>query len=380
MARSSKLQRSLDRYFGISLIFLVGLVRRRRSLPTAPKRIGVIQPTAIGDLILMTGLLQHLRRCFPDAEIHLFHGPSNGSAVQLLPVEVIAHRCVFTNPVETLRTLRNAKLDILINSAPWTRLPALLTTFSGAKGTVGFHSAGQYIHPAFDVAVPYLSNRHEVENHRAVGALFGPMPKYTLKLKKIAQAPTIQIHGDRLILLHTAAGGSAARQKSWPANNWVELARRLVEKNWVVGFTGAEADREAVGSLINQAALPHDRCISFAGRLNMAELCHVMTRARLLVTIDTGIAHLAGALDAPVLGLHGPTRFERWGSYSSNATGLNSPHPASGYINYGFESHPRGNEIMAQLSVDDVFAATAEKLHRLDDTSIGTIQVGGSVR
>jgi heptosyltransferase I len=325
----------------------------------------------------MSGLLLHLRRCFPNAEIHLFHGPTNGSAVQLLPVGVISHRCVFTSPLETLQCLRNAKLDLLINSAPWTRLPALLTALSGAQATVGFQSAGQYIHPAFDIAVPYLSNRHEVENHRAVASLFGPMPEYALKLKTIAQAPTIQIHGDRLLLMHMSAGGSAAKQKSWPAENWIALARRLVEKNWTIGFTGAEADRDAVAMLMNQAALPRDRCISLAGRLNMAELCHVMMRARLLITIDTGVAHLAGALNVPVVGLHGPTRFERWGSYSAHATGLNSPHPASGYINYGFESHPEGDEIMASLTVDSVFDAITKKLDESADASSNAIQVGG---
>lgn len=377
MARSNKFQRGLDRYFGISLIFLIGLVRRRRSLPAAPDRIGVIQPTAIGDLILMSGLLLHIHRCFPNAEIHLFHGPSNGSAVPLLPVDVVAHRCVFTNPLETLKSLRSANLDILINSAPWTRLPALLTALSGARGTVGFRSAGQYIHPAFDVAVPYLSNRHEVENHRAVANLFGPMPKYALKLRDIEQVPTIPIHGDRLILMHISAGGSAAKQKSWPKQNWIALARKLVERGWIVGFTGAEADRKAVTGLMDQAALPQDRCISLAGRLNMAELCHVMTRARLLITIDTGIAHLAAALDVPVVGLHGPTRFERWGSYSAHAIGLNSPHPASGYINYGFETHPRGNEIMARLSVDSVHDAVVKKLDSPEQLSNDPVQVRG---
>lgn len=366
MARSSKLQRGLDRYFGISLIFLIGLVRRRGSLPASPDRIGVIQPTAIGDMVLMSGLLLHLRRCYPNAEIHIFHGPSNGSAIQLLPVQVISHRCVFTNPLTTVRQLRRAKLDILIDSAPWTRLPALLTALSGARATVGFRSAGQYIHPAFDVAVPYLKNRHEVENHRAVAQLFGPMPEYILRLKTVERLPAIQLPYDRLLLMHVSAGGSAAKQKSWPEENWIALAKKLTERKWVVGFTGAQADREVVSALMNKAGLPNDRCISLAGSLSLVELCNVLARVRLLVTIDTGIAHLAAAFDTPMVGLYGPTRFERWGSYSESATGLNSPHPAAGYINYGFEQHPQGNEIMANLSVDSVLAVVLSKLNRAE--------------
>ena len=373
MARSSRTQRNLDRIFGIPIIFFLGLIRRKRALAVSPRRIGIIQPSAIGDMILISGLLLHLRRCFPTAEIHIFHGPFNGSAVLLLPIDVVAHPCVFTRPLATLHTLRKAKLDILIDCAPWTRLTAVLTALSGAGATVGFQSAGQYIHPAFDIAVPYLNNRHEVENHRAVAQLFGQIADYRLQLRVPMQLPAIELPYDRLVLMHVTPGGSCAKQKSWPTENWVELARRLAERDLVIAFTGAEADRNAVAALLERADLSVDRCISLAGRLNLIELCNVLMRARLLVTIDTGVAHLASALDTPLVGLYGPTRFERWGSRNPRATGLNSPHPACGYVNYGFEQHPCGDEVMTRLSVDTVFAAITKKLNGLKIGVIPTL-------
>ena len=312
----------------------------------------MLQPSAIGDMFLISGLLVHLRQCYPEAQIHLFHGPFNGEAVSLLPVDVIAHSCVFTRPVATLRQLRKSKLDILINSAPWTRLTAFLTALSGARAKVGFFSAGQYIHPAFDIAVPYLNDRHEIENHRAVAELFAPLPEYKLQLKAMQCKPTVALPYDRLILMHMAAGGSAALQKSWPAENWLALAKWLIEQGWFVGFTGGSADAETVRPVLTN--LPGDKCFSLVGRLSLPEMSYVLVQARLLVTIDTGIAHLAAALDANVVALHGPTRFERWGSRSEHAAGLNSPHSASGYINYGFEKHPEGDDVMGALSVDDV--------------------------
>jgi ADP-heptose:LPS heptosyltransferase len=354
MSRSTHLERRLDRVFGIPIVFLIGLFRRRRSLPASPRRIGILQPSAIGDMFLISGLLVHLRACYPDAQIHLFHGPYNGEAVPLLPVDVIAHPCVFTRPIATLRQLRNAELDILINSAPWTRITAFLTALSGARTTIGFLSAGQHIHPAFDIAVPYFNDRHEIENHRAVAELFAPLTEYKLQLRKMRRKPSIELPYERLILMHMAAGGSAALQKSWPAENWLVLARRLIEQGWVVGFTGASADATSVQAV--QTKLPNNCCFSLAGRLDLSEVSYVLEHARLLVTIDTGIAHLAAALNANVVALHGPTRFERWGSRSAHAIGLNSPHSASGYINYGFEQHLEGGDVMAALSVDDVEA------------------------
>jgi heptosyltransferase I len=111
-----------------------------------------------------------------------------------------------------------------------------------------------------------------------------------------------------------------------------------------------------------EAQLPTDSGICLAGRLSLPQLAHVLQRVRLLVTIDTGIAHLAAAVNGAVIGLHGPTRFERWGACNERASGLNAPHPSAGYINYGFERHPLGDKIMASLSVDKVFAAIMTRL------------------
>ena len=326
MGRSTQFQRHFDRVLGIPLIFLIGLFGRHRSLPDAPRRIGIIQPSAIGDMVLISGLLLHLRRCYPEAEIHVFHGPYNCEAVQLLPVKVIAHSCVFTRPLATLRQLRNADLDVLINSAPWTRLTASLAAMSHARTKVGFRSAGQYIHPAFDIAVPYLNERHEMENHRAVAELFAPLAEYTLQLSATDRQP-MDLPYDRLILMHMFPGGSCAKQKSWPAENWIELVRRTAEKGWVIGHRCSRRP-PSCRQVLDLAALPNDRCISLVG-LSLADISNVLTRGRLLVTIDTGIAHLAAALNAPIVGLYGPTRSERWGSRNERAICLNSPHPAA---------------------------------------------------
>ncbi len=362
MARSSEFERAVDRYAVIPLLYCLGLLRRRRALPAAPRRIGVIQPTAIGDMFLISGLLRHLREQMPDAEIHVFHGPSNAAAIALLPVDVVGHCCVFKKPWQALRELRRARLDVLINCAPWTRLTALLTMLSGAGATIGFRSAGQHIHPAFDIAVPYEHDRHEVENHRAVAEHFGPLEIYQPSVRLREPARPSNLPFADLVLLHIAAGGSRARQKSWPAANWAALARRLAARGWVVGFTGAPADAAAIASVLAAAELPPERCFSLAGRLSLPQTAHLLARARLLVTIDTGLAHLAAAVDGAVIGLHGPTRFERWGACNAGATGLNAPHPAAGYINFGFEQHPQGDEIMATLSVDMVVKAVLSRL------------------
>jgi ADP-heptose:LPS heptosyltransferase len=363
MARSSDVERAFDRTAGSAAVFLVGLLRRRREWPAAPHRVGVIQPTAIGDVVLMSGLLRHLRHMLPGVELHVFHGPSNAAALPLLPADVVGHCCAFKRPWRTLAALRGARLDVLINCAPWTRLTALLTALAGAHA-MGFRSAGQYTYPAYDVAVPYSPTRHEVENHRALAELFGPLDEYRPSVRLPDRSPGVvpAVPASRLVLMHVTAGGSRAREKSWPAANWAMLARRVADQGWVVGFTGAAEDEAAVRQIADAARVAPDRCFSLAGRLSLPDLAALLARVRLLVSIDTGIAHLAAAVGGQVIGLHGPTRFERWGARNDRSIGLNAPHPAAGYIHFGFEKHPQGDRIMATLSVDAVAAAVFSRL------------------
>jgi ADP-heptose:LPS heptosyltransferase len=313
-------------------------------------------------MFLISGLLMHLRKCWPDVEIHIFHGTSNAAAVPMLPVDVVAHRCQFKRPWQVISELQRAKLDLLVNCAPWARLTAIVAALSGARSCVGFRSNGQHIHYAYDLAVDYSPTRHEVENHLALAQCFGPLERYSVATRFGEPSELADLIFDRTVLLHMFAGGSRARQKSWPAPYWVALAQRLIEVGWVVGFTGSAGDASAVQQLIAEARLPPDYAICLAGRLSLPQLAYVITRVPLLVTIDTGIAHLAAAVDGAVVGLHGPTSFERWGACHGRASGLNASHSAAGYIHYGFEQHPLGDEVMACLSVDEVFLAVMARL------------------
>lgn len=353
LRRSTALDRRLDRYVGIPVVTLVGTVRRRRSLPQAPRRIGLIQPTAIGDLILGTGLLVHLGKRFPDAEFHLFLGPGNAPLVPLLPVPVQAHLCNFKIPWHAWRALRRTRLDIIVDLTPWPRLTALCAALSGAFA-VGFQSPQQFRHYAFDIAVPYARDVHVTENFRHMAEYFGRCDDYRLAIKAGASAPPGDLAFERLILCHPAPGGTQAQAKSWPVRHWAELARRLAARGYLLGFTGLGRDAATINDILGHAALPTRQAFSLCDRLDLGGLAAVLQRACLLISVDTGVLHLASALERPVIGLHGPTKAARWGARGPHAVGLDAPHPGGGYITFGYEDAPEGARIMASLTVEAV--------------------------
>jgi ADP-heptose:LPS heptosyltransferase len=353
--------RALDHTAGAVIVRLLAVRRRGKELPGDAKRIGVIIPTAIGDTILASGVIGALVGRYPAATIFIFHGKNNGPAVRLLPASVKAIQCDFANPLAAISMLRQQKLDMVLDLTPWTRVTAICARLA-APVAVGFDPVGQHRGLAFDVAVPHCTDRHESSNHAAFAALFSDQP-YRMEVVTRRFDPPDGLNLDRLVLCHTSAGGTRAAAKAWAPDNWVRLAVQLAAKGWQVGFTGTAADAALVDTILDKAALPPHQALSLCGKVPLDQLGDLLKRVRLLITIDTGVLHLAAATNANVLALHGPTRSSRWGAKNVRATSLDSSHPAAGYILYGYEAHPDGNETMLSHTVEDVANTAFDKLN-----------------
>ena len=359
MSRSTEFQRALDRYLGDPIALLCSVRRPVATRMANPTRIGLIQPTAIGDLIIASGLIAHIRAKFPVAEIHLLHGHSNRTALDLLELGIIGHTLDFTKPIATLRSVRSLRLDVLVDLVPWSTITGLTCRFSGAPFTLGFSAPGRFRHFLFAHVAEYSANVHQSENFRALGSFFGPMETYAYRLRSSFPRPDIRLPYDRLIVCHIQPGGSQARAKTWPADRWVDLAGRLCDRGYVVAFSGSPADRPAIDTVIAEIEHAGRECISLAGRVTMPELCYVLQHSRLAISVDTSPLHLASAVGAPVIGLHGPSRSRQWGAISPNSRSIDAAHPSAGYIQFGFEDHPRAREIMRSISVDQVYEAAS---------------------
>jgi ADP-heptose:LPS heptosyltransferase len=367
MARSSEWMRMLDRAIGAVASRL--LVRTHpRPLPERPTRIGIIQPTAIGDTVLCTGLLQAIHDRYPEAQLVLFHGRNNAAILKALATPVMAVLCDFAKPLGAWRTVDAAKVDLLFDLSSWPNATAICARLTSAI-TVGFASR---FNPGrgrlFDVVVAHRADRHEIENLAAMARLLGAGP-YRMHLAPQPCKLVAELDMARTVLCHVSAGGTRAQDKAWPAAFWAELCTRLVAAGYTPTFTGDAGDQDAVARVVAMMGDAGAATLSLCGKVPLAELADLLVRVRLLVSIDTGVLHIASAVNAPVLGLHGPTRSWRWGARSPNARSLDSTHPSAGYVSYGFESADDGPEVMKCLTPDIVAAQAFAMLeaNRVDD-------------
>src|SRR5205085_9017571 len=96
-----------------------------------------------------------------------------------------------------------------------------------------------------------------------------------------------------------------SRAKRWPIVSYAALADRLIaEVGAAVVFIGARTELDVTEQVVAQM---HHQSVVLTGATSLAETGAVLSHCDLLVTNDTGPAHIAAALQRPTLVIFGPT-------------------------------------------------------------------------
>ena len=131
--RGNPLFRKFDASIGRALIFLLRIFKRQRSFPRNIESIGVLKLAAIGDLVLLAGVLHDIRSQYPKARIILFCGQDNQALSAMLssPHEVVVLSA--KDPLFSIRQLRKIAPTLLLDFGQWSRLEALFSFFSKSR-------------------------------------------------------------------------------------------------------------------------------------------------------------------------------------------------------------------------------------------------------
>ncbi len=175
----------------------------------------------------------------------------------------------------------------------------------GARFTAGFVRSGD---PAgrLDAALPIPTEGYEVDRVLALTTFLGAPPagrhpELTLKpederagLRLLATVPAPWIG------IHPAARD---RTRRWPLERFAQAARRLQQRfGGTVLILGEERDRYAAAGALESQNVSF---LNLAGRTSLAELLGIVCRLDLLITNDTGPAHIGYVLNVPTVAIFG---------------------------------------------------------------------------
>lgn len=103
-------------------------------------------------------------------------------------------------------------------------------------------------------------------------------------------------------ILALCPGAEYGPAKRWPATHFAELARNSLTQGWQVWLFGSEKDKPEA-ELINQAT--DNACADFTGKTTLTEAVDLLSLADTIVSNDSGLMHVAAALNKPVVAIYG---------------------------------------------------------------------------
>lgn len=273
----------------------------------------VVAPSWIGDTILMQPLLMRLKQRDPATEIHVLAPAWSAPLLSRMP-EVDA---VIENPFphgafdwtgrKTLgRRLRKNEASADFRQAyvlPNSWKSALVPFFAKIPERIGYTGEGRFF--LLNRRHPKSSLPRLVDRYAALAGEFPdptPEPRLTStpeQQRAAREALGLPLEAAPVIFCPGAEYGPAKR---WPARHFAALARKIGADGTAVWLIGSAKDAP-VGAEI--ARLAEGAALDLCGRTTLEQALDLIASARAVVTNDSGLMHVAAALDVPLVALYG---------------------------------------------------------------------------
>lgn len=302
-------------------------------LETQVKRILIIKPSSLGDVVHALPVLKPLREAFAGARISWLIRPEFAGLLECVAgvdeIVLFDRRRMgnwwyspagFQELRRFVGTLRGSEYDLVLDLQglfrsgvfAWlTGCPRRLGVSDAREGAGWFYTRQPE---------PLKPGSNIFEYYRQVLAAAG----VTMEQAQIEMqiGPEAQARASALLAEHGLAEGryavlvpgSAHAAKCWPADRFAQVAEFLArEKGLAVAAVGTKGESEAIEHIRTRCAEP---LANLAGRTDLAALLEVFRRGALTVGNDTGPTHMAAMLDQPTVIVYGPSnpgRVSPWG-------------------------------------------------------------------
>ncbi|WP_316289316.1 glycosyltransferase family 9 protein [Clavibacter michiganensis] len=270
-----------------------------------PAEILVLRAIKLGDILVAVPALRAIRRAHPDARISLATTGWLAPVVKLLGmVDEHLPQQGFDHPIAR----EPGTVDLAINlHGAGIESRALLHELR-AHRTLG-HAAPEL--DGMSAADGPAWEDHVLERYRWARLVsWHGMPADPEDVGILVPAePPVAEHA---VVIHV---GAAYGSRQWPVDRFAEVARALADEGRTVVFTGSDKERERALEVAAIAGMPTESVL--AGELALDAFAGIIAAADLVISADTGAAHLATAYGIPSVVIFGPAPPEEWGPPAS---------------------------------------------------------------
>ena len=341
------------------------------------KRVVVRGTNWVGDSVMTVPALRALRRVLPDAHITLAIRPGARGIfyeADFIDDVLVYDRKGALSVIPQIREWRRRKFDLAVlfqNAFEAALIPFL----AGVPVRLGYATESRHALLTHPLALPdWRSSRHEVFYYLYVVTaleqmLFGTSsiceadPDWSIQVsenRKVEASELLRAHGvhEGELVVALCPGSINSRAKRWPAEAYASLADRLIETNRQVLLIGSKDEVDVSQDVTSRM---RHRAVVLTGKTSLDQITGVLSTVDLIVTNDTGPAHIGAALGRPTIVIFGPTNPLTTRPFSPVAEILRHPPDCAPCM---LRDCPIDHRCMTAITVDEVFDRSHALLKR----------------
>lgn len=332
----------------------------------------ILRLSAIGDVCHTLAVVQAIQRQYPNAEITWIIGKTEAALMNGIPnVELLPYdKKSGWKGIWTLwQTLSNKRFDYLLNMQTAFRA-SVLSLGIKAKTKVGFNRdrarEGQWLFT--NQKVEMTNSPHVLDGQmmfaKAIGVQELNVDWYLpVSAQDLEYAKQFIDHSRKNVLI---APCSSKKEKDWVPERYAEIARFLGEKNCNVLIAGSPSNYEIETAQKICELAPNSHNLS--GKTNLKQLTALIKQVDLVISSDSGPAHIATTQHTPIIGLYAVHNPLRTGPYQ-DLDKIVSVYDEAVLASYGkswqqlpWATKAKGKNWMERITVEQVKQKVVETL------------------
>jgi heptosyltransferase-2 len=327
----------------------------------------------VGDAVLTTPALRAVRKNFPDAEISILAKPwvapifyNNPDIDHLLLYDTAGRHMGWVGKVRLSKALRKGKFDLAVLFQNAFEA-ALLAYLAGIPNRLGYDTDCRRVFLTHSIKMEaWRKEIHEIDYYGGIleGAGFnldGRDLTLVVSEEDRGRANQILMRHDiplRERLMGISPGATYGSAKRWFPGRYAALCDRIHKSHGgrVIVF-GGPGEETAGDQVAESMQYP---CINLSGKTDLRQAVALIERCQVFITNDSGLMHVAAALDVPLVAIFGSTNPITTGPSSSRSRIVRAPVPCSPCLK---PRCPEDHRCMKEITVDMVYSVVKELLN-----------------
>ncbi|MFB4371544.1 MULTISPECIES: lipopolysaccharide heptosyltransferase II [unclassified Pseudomonas] len=280
----------------------------------------IIGPSWVGDMVMAQTLFQCLKQRHPDCAIDVLAPDWSRPILERMPEVRQALSFPLGHGVLELATRRRIGKSLAGRYDQAILLPnsmksALVPFFAGIPLRTGWKGEMRYgllndVRKLDKDRYPLMIERFMALAYPAGAELPQPYPRPTLQIDPATRDAALGHFGlslDRPVLA-LCPGAEFGEAKRWPSEHYAKVAEAKIREGWQVWLFGSKKDHP-VGEDIRSRLIPglREEAVNLSGETSLAQAIDLLSCAASVVSNDSGLMHVAAALNCPLVAVYGST-------------------------------------------------------------------------